>query len=149
MLKSVCCNTECPTPCPQSPPPPPPPYQLMLSMDNHTLERLTKPSPTSSTISHMSNSLLPHPYHHMSCLQMITNERRSFHSSRTRLGPSTCLRNLSTQFRPTTRSLRRVTPLHTPRQHGETSGLLRDHQDDDIGAGPWTHIDEYNTNVED
>ena len=141
--------SECPTPHPLSPPPPPLPSQSMPSMDDHALERPTKPSSTFSTTNHMSDSLPPHPYRHTSCPQTITNERRSSNSSRTRLRPSTCSRNLSMRFRPTTRSLRRVTPLHTPRQHGETSGLLRDHQDDDIRAGPWTHINEYNMNVED
>ena len=87
--------SECPTPRPQSPPPPPPPSQLMLSTDDHALERLTKPSPTSSTISCMSNLLPPHPYHHTSHPQTTTNERRSFNSSRMRLGPSTRSRNLS------------------------------------------------------
>ena len=141
--------SECPTPRPRSPPQLPPPSQLMPSTDDHTLERPIKPSPTSSTISRMSDSLPPHPYHHTSRPQTITNERRSSSSSRTRLGPSTRSRNLSTRFGPTTRSSRRVMPLHTPRQRGETSGLLRDQQDDDIGAGPWTHVDEYNTNIED
>ena len=136
-------------PRPRSPPLPPPPSQSTPSTDDHTLERPIKPSPISSITSRMSNLLPPHPYHHTSRLQMITNERRSFNSSRMRLGPSTRSRNLSTRFRPTTRSSRRVMPPHAPRQHGETSGLLRDHQDDDIGAGPWTHDDEYNTNVED
>ena len=140
--------SECPTPRPQSPQLLPPPSQLMPLTDNHALERLIKPSPTSSITSRMSDSLPPHPYHHMSRPQMITNERRSSDSSRTRLGLSTHSRNLSTRFGPTTRSSRRVMPPDAPRQHGETSGLPRDHQDDDIGAGPWTHVDEYNMNVE-
>ena len=140
--------SECPTPRPRSPPPPPPPSPLMLSTDDHALERLTKPSPTSSTTSRMSGLLPPHPYHNMSHPQTTMNERRSFDSSRTRLGPSTCLKNLSQRFGPTTRNFWRRIPLQAPRQHGETSGLPRDHQDDDIGAGPWTHIDEYNMNVE-
>ena len=141
--------SECPTPCPRSPPPLPPPSQSTLSTDDHTLERLTKPSPTSSTTSRTSGSLPLHPYHNMSRLQTTTNERRSFNSSRMRLGPSTRSKNLSQRFGPTIRSSWRPIPLQVPRQHGETSGLLRDHQDDDIRAGPWTHIDKYNTNVED
>ena len=67
--------SECPTPHPLSPLPPPPPSQLMPLMDNHTLERPTKPSPTSSTINHMSDLLPLHPYHHTSRLQAIMNER--------------------------------------------------------------------------
>ena len=130
-------TSECPTPHPRSPPPPPPPSQSTLSMEDHTLERPTKPSPTSSTTSRMSGSLPPHPYHNMSRPQTTTNERRSFDSSRTRLGPSTCSRNLSQRFGPMIRNSWRPIPLRVPRQHGETSGLLRDHQDDDIGAGPW------------
>ena len=108
--------SECPTPRPRSPPPPPPPSQLTPSMDDHALERLTKPSPTSSTISRMSDSLPPHPYHHTSHLQTTTNERRSFDSSRTRLGPSTRSRNLSTRFGPMTRSSWRVILPCAPRQ---------------------------------
>ena len=140
--------SECPTPHPRSPPPLPLPSQSTLSMDDHALEKPTKPSPTSSTTSRMSGLLPLHPYHNMSHLQTTTNERKSFDSSRTRLGPSTCSKNLSQRSEPTIRSSWRPILPRVPRQHGETSGLLRDHQDDDIGAGPWTHVDEYNTNVE-
>ena len=88
--------SECPTPCPRSPPPLPPPSQSTLSTDDHALERLTRPSPTSSTTSRMSGSLPPHPYHNMSRPQTTTNERRSFDSSRTRLRPSTRSKKLIT-----------------------------------------------------